>query len=433
MSHTYDFVIIGSGFGGSISALRLAQKGYRVLVIERGRRFAMTDFPKTSWDFRNYLWKPEVGMRGIFSLSFFDHVTVLHGVGVGGGSLGYANTLPTPKDAFFTTGSWAGLADWKEDLAPHYETVLTMLGATQNPRLGQADRILQQIARDIGRQDDFHPTRVAVYFGAPGKRVPDPFFEGAGPERVGCTFCGACMTGCKVGAKNTLDRNYLYLAEALGVEVVAETEVTAVRPRSSGGYRVETQQAFGRPRRTSFRAARVIFAGGVLGTVPLLLKMREDPEGLPKLSPRVGDLVRTNNEALIGVINPRAKEDLDGGVAITSILHTDEHSHLEPVRSGKGSDMFRILSLPHAPGETLGERIRGAITGYVKDPLTWARFYTRRDLSPVGVTLLYMRTLESTLSLRLEGKARRLVTHLDDPSQAPRAKVKMIATARIAR
>ena len=422
MRGDFDFIIIGSGFGGSVSALRLAEKGYSVLVLERGRRFGMKDFPKTNWDLRNYMWNPKAGMRGILSLSFFDHVTVLHGVGVGGGSLGYANTLPTPKDAFFETGSWKGLADWKAELAPHYERVLTMLGAAENPRLGEPDRILGEIAREVGREEDFHRTRVGVFFGEPGRTVPDPFFGGAGPERTGCTFCGACMTGCRVGAKNTLDRNYLHLAEALGVEVLAETEVTALRARDGGGYVVETKEAFGRHRRReSFGARSVVLAGGVLGSVPLLLKMREDPRGLPKLSPRVGDQVRTYNEALIGVVNPDTTADMTRGVAITSIFHTDEHSHLEPVRAGKGADMFRILSLPHAPGKTLGARVRGAIAGYVKDPLLWAKFYTRRDLSPAGVTLLYMRTLESTLSLSLEGRARRLVTRLDDPTSAPRA------------
>lgn len=416
----YDFVIIGSGFGGGVCALRLVDKGYRVLVIEKGRRFAPSDFPKNNWDLRNYMWNPAAGMRGFFQMSLFDHVSVLHGVGVGGGSLGYANTLPTPGDAFFDGGTWAGLADWKEELAPHYATALRMLGAAENPRLTAPDHVLRDIARDIGREAHFHPTRVGVFFGEPGRSVPDPYFDGAGPGRVGCTFCGACMTGCRVGAKNTIDRNYLYLAENAGVTVRSETEVTAVRARP-GGYLVETRPSFGRGRPGEVRARGVVFAGGVLGSVPLLLKMRADPDGLPALSPRVGDHVRTNNEAIIGVVNPDTEHDFTEGVAITSILHTDEHSHLEPVRSGEGSDFFRVLALPHSPGDTLGERVKGAIAGFVKDPKTWARFYTKRQLAGCGVSLLYMQTLESTLSLRLEGRSRKLVTKLDDPSRAPKA------------
>ena len=419
MSDHHDFVIVGSGFGGSVSALRLSEKGYRVLVLEKGRRFRPEDFPKTNWDLRRWMWMPNLGLRGFFQMSFFEHVTILHGVGVGGGSLTYANTLPIPSDSFFRADSWSHLADWKSELEPHYRTAQRMLGAARNPRWTTGDHVLAEIAQDIGRPDQHHLADVGVFFGEPGRRVPDPYFGGEGPERVGCIHCGACMTGCRPGAKNTLDKNYLYLAEKRGVTVRAETEVVAIRPRAGGGYVLETRGSFGGGRQ-SFTADRVILAGGVLGTVPLLLEMQADAAGLPQLSRRLGERVRTNNEALIGVIAPD-QQDLSEGVAITSILHTDEHSHIEPVRSGKRSDMFRILSLPHAPGDTLGARVRGALTGYVKDPHTWAKFYTRRDLAPSGVILLYMRTLESTLSFRLEGRARRLVTRLDDPAQGPKA------------
>ena len=219
----YDWVIIGSGFGGSVSAHRLTQKGYKVLVIEKGRRFADEDFPKTNWDLKRWMWDPALGLKGIFKMSFMKHMTVLHGVGVGGGSLVYANTLPTPKTPFFRSGSWSTLADWETELAPHYATAKRMLGATPNPLTTQGDRVMKEIAQDMGREEHFHPTEVAVYFGEPNKKVPDPYFEGEGPDRVGCTFCGACMTGCRVGAKNTLVKNYLYLAEKNGAEVVPET------------------------------------------------------------------------------------------------------------------------------------------------------------------------------------------------------------------
>ena len=422
LENDWDFVIVGSGFGGSVSALRLTEKGYRVLVIEKGRRFAPSDFPKTNWDVKRWLWQPQLGLRGIFQMSFMRHVTILHGVGVGGGSLVYANTLPMPKDAFFTNGSWAGLADWKKELARHYATAKTMLGAAPNPSMTRGDKVLQEIAKDIGRESDFHPTDVAVFFGKPNETVPDPYFAGEGPERTGCNFCGACMTGCRVGAKNTLDRNYLYLAEKRGAQVLPETEVLAVRA-TTGGYHIETTSEDG-PR--TFGAARVIFAGGVMGTIPLLLKMKRDPNGLPKLSEKVGKAVRTNSEALIAVLSPNPEEDFSKGVAITSILHTDEHSHIEPVRYGAGSGFFRTLLMPHAPGDNVLVRLGGTVRSLLRQPLTWARALTVRDLAKQSQILLYMRTLEGTLSLELgrsalTGFSEGLVTALDAGTKAPQA------------
>jgi cholesterol oxidase len=421
-----DWIVIGSGFGGSVSALRLAEKGYRVLVLEKGKRFAKEDFPKTNWDLRRWMWMPAAGLQGIFQMSFFEHVTILHGVGVGGGSLVYANTLPLPKDGFFQSKSWAHLADWRAELDPHYATARRMLGATPNPRETPGDRVLRDIAREMGREHDHHTTDVAVYFGEPGKRVKDPFFGGEGPDRVGCTFCGACMTGCRVGAKNTLDQNYLYLAEKRGAQVRPETEVLAVRPRPGGGFVVETKDTFGGAgSKRTFQADRVIFAGGVMGTIPLLLKMREDAGGLPALSAHVGDFVRTNSEALIGVVAPD-RDDLSEGIAITSILHTDDHSHIEPVRYAAGSGFFRTMVLPHAPGPTVLARLAGAVRGFAHQPGLWARSFVVDDFAKRSQVLLYMRTLDGTLSLRMGRSAytafrRGLVTKLDDPSQAPRA------------
>ena len=424
MDTHFDWIVIGSGFGGSVSALRLSEKGFRVLVVEKGRRFGVDDFPRDNWDLRRWMWMPSVGLRGFFRMSFLNHVTVLHGVGVGGGSLTYANTLPMPRLGFFESRSWAALADWRRELEPHYATARRMLGSAPNPRLTRTDEVLREIAGDLGRQDDFHTTDVAVFFGEPGRRVPDPYFEGKGPERTGCTFCGACMTGCRVGAKNTLDRNYLYLAERLGAQVMPETEVTAVRPRPHGGYVVETRPSLGRGAARVLSADRVVFAGGVMGTVPLLLRMREDSSGLPKLSPRVGDAVRTNNEALMGIIAPSEEQDLSKGVAITSILHTDDHSHLEPVRYGSGSGFFRTLALPYSPGPTVLARVAGALRGLAARPGLWARALTVRDFARHSQVLLYMRTLESTLSMRLgrgvlTGFRKGLVTRLDDPGRAP--------------
>ncbi|HEX7600469.1 MAG TPA: GMC oxidoreductase, partial [Polyangiaceae bacterium] len=289
------------------------------------------------------------------------------------------------------------LADWQRELAPHYATAARMLGANRNPKWTTGDRVLAEIAKDMGRAEHHHLADVAVFFGEPGKRVPDPYFGGEGPDRIGCTFCGACMTGCRPGAKNTLDKNYLYLAEKRGAKVRAETEVTAIRPRPGGGYALETRPSFGGGARVVFTADRVVLAGGVMGTLPLLLEMQADPKGLPRLSPRLGERVRTNNEALIGVVAPD-QPDLSDGIAITSILHTDEHSHIEPVRYGAGSGFFRLLALPHASAPTAAGRIVGALRGFARQPSSWARAFTVRDWAAKSQILLYMRTLESTIT-----------------------------------
>jgi cholesterol oxidase len=430
MSEHFDWVIVGSGFGGSVSALRLAEKGYRVAVLEKGRRFASRDFPKSNWDLRRWLWMPGAGMKGFFQMSFMEHVTIFSGVGVGGGSLTYANTLPTPTRGFFDAPSWAHLGDWERELEPHYRTARRMLGAATVPVMTRGDRVIREIAKDLGREEHFHPTDVGVFFGEAGKRVPDPYFDGEGPDRTGCTHCGACMTGCRVGAKNTLDLNYLYLAEKRGVDVRAETEVTAIRPREArpanggtpgaSGYAVETQRADGT--RSRVTADRVVLAGGVMGTVPLLLKMKADPEGLPRLSDRVGHSVRTNSESLFGVI--ARGQDFSKGVAITSILDTDDHSHIEPVRYGAGSGFFRMLILPHSPGPTAITRLAGAARGLARHPIQWAKALTVPDFARASQVLLYMRTLEGTMRLELgrnafTGFRKGLVTRLDDANDAP--------------
>ena len=423
----WDWIVVGSGFGGSVSALRLVEKGYRVLTIEKGRRFARDEFPKTNWDVRRWLWKPEAGLKGIFQMSFLRHVTILHGVGVGGGSLVYANTLPTPTAGFFESESWSHLADWEKELRPHYATAKRMLGATEFPYETPAEKVLSEIAEDIGRPEHFHKAEVAVFFGEPGVEVPDPYFDGEGPARVGCIQCGACMTGCRYGAKNTLDLNYLWLAERRGLRIEAETEVTAVRPLGAGGYRVEVRSSLDEaiPDRT-FTAENVVFAGGVMGTVPLLLRLREDRAALPKLSGRVGDSVRTNNEALLGIIQPDPEADVSHGIAITSILHTDDHSHIEPVRYGAGSGFFRLLGLPHSPGRTIPGRLLGAAGRFARHPVRWTRALTLPDWASHTQILLYMRTLESTLSFRLgrsvyTGFGRGLVSRVDPGSTAPSA------------
>jgi cholesterol oxidase len=422
----YDWIIVGSGFGGSVSALRLSEKGYRVLVIERGRRFAPDDFPKNNRDLKNWLWNPSRGLRGIMQMSFLKHVTVMHGVGVGGGSLAYANTLPMPDEHFFHAPSWGELANWREELGPHYATAKRMLGAAEVPIRGEADEILGEIAREIGREDHHRGAEAAVFFGTPNERVRDPYFGGQGPERVGCNFCGACTTGCRVGAKNTLDQNYLYLAEERGARIVAESEVTAVRPTAASGYVVETRGSFDTEEVASFTCDRLVFSGGVMGTVPLLLRMKEDPAGLPNLSERVGDSIRTNNESVIGVITPEETHDFSSGLVINTIVQTDEHSHLEAVRYGKGSGFIRFLMFPFAPGGHWTTRFGKAILGFLRQPVLWMRSLRVSDHARQSLILLYMRSLEGTLRLRLgrsvlTGFRRGPVTELHDGSAPPSA------------
>jgi len=398
-----DFLIIGSGFGGSVSALRLAEKGYSVRVLEKGRRFAAADFPKSNWNLKRWLWMPEVGFRGFFKMTFLRHVTVLSGVGVGGGSLVYANTLPVPADEFFAAASWSHLADWKSELAPHYATARRMLGANPNPKQTFADDVMKELASELGISDQLTRADVGVFFGEPGVTVPDPYFGGKGPARSGCTHCGACMVGCRHGAKNTLDRNYLYLAERLGVRVEPDTMVYDVRP-ADDGYEVRAHVHRGSD--VSYRARRVIFAGGVLGTVPLLLALKET--SLPALSPRLGEFVRTNSEVLVGVTTERRDRDFSEGVAITSFLQTGARSHVEPVRYPRGSGFFRLLAMPHAPGPTIFARFANAIGLAMKHPWKTIRAFLTPDFGRYAIILLYMRTDDGRLAFRLGRTARNL-------------------------
>jgi cholesterol oxidase len=401
----WDYVIVGSGFGGSVSALRLVEKGYRVLVLEKGGRLGADDFPKTNWNLKRWLWRPELGFRGLFKMTFLPHLTAVTGVGVGGGSLVYANTLPVPKESFFSAPSWGSLAAWKEELAPHYQTAKRMLGATRNPRLTVVDDVVKEIGEEMGRGDSFHPTDVAVYFGEPGVTVADPYFDGEGPARTGCNSCGGCMLGCRFGAKNTLDKNYLYLAEKRGLVIEPDTEVTWVRPSPEGGYDVTARHGTSplpslREERRH-RAKNVIFSGGVLGTTELLLRLKQSDEGLPRLSERLGDYVRTNSEVLMGIVSERRDKDLSKGIAIGSILHTDESSHLEPVRYPAGAGFFRLLALPHAPGDSLAERLAHAAGMVLRHPLKTLKAWLVPDWARNTMVLLYMRALEGHIRLRL--------------------------------
>ncbi len=403
MQYDYDYIIVGSGFGGSVSALRLTEKGYRVLVVEKGKRWDPADFPETNWNLKRWLWLPLFRFQGIFKMTIMRHVGILSGVGVGGGSLMYANTLPRPSQNFYDTGSWAGLADWKEELAPHYSEAERMLGATENPGLYDSDEALRAVAAGIGKEAQFEPTRVAVFFGEADQEVADPYFEGRGPRRSGCNFCGSCMTGCRYNAKNTLDKNYLYLAEKGGAEILAEKKVIRVEPLGNNGgeegYRLLLKDSSGLYRRRRTLSARgVILAGGVLGTVRLLLNMKKSY--LPGLSEQVGAGIRTNNESLALVHSRNKEKDFSKGVAIGSIFPPDKDTHLEPVRYGSGSGFWKLLGVPLTHGRTMLGRILKLIWSFISHPGKWFRVWFSKDFAKESVILLFMQHIDSTLKLK---------------------------------
>lgn len=399
----YDYIIIGSGFGGSVSALRLSEKGYKVLVIEKGKWYKAKDFPKTNWNFRKWLWIPALRFFGIMKLTVFRHVAVLSGTGVGGGSLVYANTLPIPKSSFFKTGSWSKLHDWENELAPHYKEAQRMLGATKTPKLFDGDIGLQKVAQKMGIEDKFDATEVAVYFGEENVTKADPYFDGMGPERTGCNFCGACMTGCRNNSKNTLDKNYLYLAQKHGAEILAENEVYDVSPISSvdgtNGYEVSIKSSTKLiTKRRKVKSKGVIFSGGVLGTIKLLLKLKTT--SLPHISDRLGQDIRTNNETLVSVSTLDKDKNFSKGVAISSILDTDEHSHLEIVRYAEGSNAWKLIHLPYVTGKNIFNRLAKVIISLVKSPIQYFKIYFMNSWAKKTVVLLFMQTLDSTLKFK---------------------------------
>lgn len=374
LNSVFDFVIIGSGFGGSVSALRLTEKGYRVLVLERGKRFDSEDFPKTNWSLTKYLWMPRLRCFGIQGLTFFKDMWVLNGSGVGGGSLVYACTLIRPGQAFFEAEEWRHLADWESELAPHYQTAERMLGVSQNPKLWPADHLLYEISQELGQEHTFEHTPVSIFFGEPGQPVPDPYFDGAGPERVGCIHCGGCMVGCRHNAKNSLDKNYLYLAEKFGAQVLPEANVIDIRPlygaqSDQARYQVVYQRATDwiRFRRYNVRARNVIVSAGVVGTLDLLLSCRDETGSLPRLSPQLGIKVRSNSEALMGVTAYADAVDYAEGVSISSHFWIDDVTNIEPVRYSTGSSFMRSLTLPlikmsGSPWRRLAISIRSGLT-----------------------------------------------------------------------
>jgi cholesterol oxidase len=403
----YDYVVVGSGFGGSVCAARLSEKGYSVLVLEQGKRFRDPDFARSNWQFWKYVWMPSIRAHGIMQISLLQGLMVLHGAGVGGGSLGYANVLEIPTPETFATPAWNQTAAWGELLQPFYRMAQRMLGSTRNPALGAADLVLRELADEAGQADTFRATEVGVFFGEPAKPCPDPYFGGEGPERAGCQQCGACMVGCRHNAKNTLPKNYLYFAEKHGTRIQAESEVVDVRPvpgraqdaRYEVAYRSSTGFGF-RPRKT-VHARNVIFATGVMGTLDLLLRLRDEKRSLPEISPRLGEMVRTNSEALLGSVARHSQVDYSQGVAITSIYNLNATTRVEPVRYPDGSSLMRLISAPLVDlDDKIGRRILNSIAWVVRHPLDFARAMVLPGWAHNTTILLIMQNLDNRMRLR---------------------------------
>ncbi|UCH61964.1 MAG: GMC family oxidoreductase [Fidelibacterota bacterium] len=400
----FDYIIIGSGFGGSVAALRLSEKGYRVAVIEQGRLYRPHDFPRTNWNLRKFLWMPRLGLYGIQAMTLLKDVFIFHGTGVGGGSLVYAGNLLIPPDEVFEDPAWQG-GNWREKLAPHYETARRMLGVTSHEVISPSDELLRECATDVGRGDTFHVNDVGIYFGEEGVTVPDPFFDGEGPDRTGCTLCGGCMVGCRYGSKNSLDLNYLHLAERLGAEIIPETRVVDVRPSSgNNGYDVIARRVTGflSPRR-EYHAEGVIFSGGTLGTVKLLHRCKAR-DSLPRLSNRLGSKVRTNSEAFVGIQARGKAVDYSQGLAIASGVYPDDDTHIETVHYAKGQTVMYLLGTVLTGGGKPWPRPLRFLSNVLLHPLQFLGGFWPFGRAERSIILLVMQKISNWL--RLEYKRR---------------------------
>ncbi|MEV8193013.1 GMC family oxidoreductase [Rhodococcus pyridinivorans] len=397
----YDVLIVGSGFGGSVTALRLVEKGYKVGVLEAGRRYADADFAKTSWDLRRFLWAPKLGCFGIQRVHLLRDCLILAGAGVGGGSLNYANTLYKPPAPFFEDRQWAHITDWQDELSPYYDQAKRMLGVVQYGRMTDADKVIKSVADDMGVGETFIQTPVGVFFGEPGRTVADPYFGGVGPDRTGCIECGECMTGCRHGAKNTLVKNYLGLAERAGAEIVPLTTVTDLRQAADGTWDVITERtgAWVRKRRRTYTAAHVVLAAGTWGTQHLLHHLK-DTGALPELSDKVGELTRTNSESIVGAgkmrIDPGLK--LTEGVAITSSFHPTPDTHIEPVRYGKGSNAMGLLQTLMTDGDGRTPRWVKFLGQVVRNPVKMLRMLSVHRWSERTIIALVMQNLDNSIT-----------------------------------
>ena len=409
MNQVYDYVIIGSGFGGSVSAMRLTEKGYSVLILERGKRFEDQDFPRTNWNLPKFLWLPALRFFGIFEMTFMNGLLALHGSGVGGGSLMYGNVLIEPDDRLFNAPSWKHLNDWKTELGPHYVTARRMLGVTRNPRLFKADEICKEIAQELGRGDSFEPLPVGVFFGRENETVPDPFFGGAGPARTGCNFCGGCMVGCRYGAKNTLMKNYLYFAERNGAKIIPQVKARDIQPLPAGredGARYEVRfsssTAFVIRPEKRILARNVIVAAGTIGTLELLFHCRDVTQSLSRISQTLGNRVRTNSENILGAIARDGDTDYSRGIAITSIFSADEVTRVEPVRYSEGSSFIRVMTAPLIENaKSVPARILKSLWEIIRRPYDFLNDKFLPNWARKITILLVMQTEENLTRIRL--------------------------------
>jgi cholesterol oxidase len=404
--YDYDVLVIGSGFGGSVTALRLTEKGYRVGVFESGRRWDAESLPKSNWNARKSIWAPKLGLTGPQRISILGKCIVFSGAAVGGGSIIYGNTLYQPLDPFYRDKQWAHITDWKAELAPYYDQAKRMLGVEPNPRLTPADEVVKQIADDLGVGHTFHATDVGVFFseGHEGQEVDDPYFGGAGPRRAGCIHCARCFTGCPHNAKNTTPKNYLYLAEQAGAQVHPLTTVTSVRSLDGGGYQVETVRANGTLRRgkKTYTAEQVVFAAAALGTQKLLHKLKDNGT-LPALSPRLGELTRSNSEEILGTVAKKRGTDFAQGIAITSSIHPEPNTHLEVCHYGKGQNALFMQTVPMVDGGAF--RFVRFLLAIVLHPVVFLRSLNARHASERSVLLLFMQSLDNSLtSYRRRGR-----------------------------
>ncbi len=406
--HEYDFVIIGSGFGGSVSALRLVEKGYRVAVVEQGKRWTPEKMPYKSWHIWRWFWQPNLGLRGFFSMKLFKHALMVRGCAVGGGSITYANTMLRPGARAFENGSWAGLSKWFEELRPHYDTASKMLGVIENRILGPGDHILKKTADSLGVGNTFYRTQVAVFQAkegeAQGKTHPDPYFGGEGPERATCIACGACMMGCRHNAKNSLDKNYLFFAEKKGAKVFAETKVTNLKVcgalDGSDGFEVSTT-------RGRIKTQEVIFSASTLGTLELLFQFKENGS-LPQLSEKLGTQVCTNSESLVGIRIPGSKEDLSKGIAIGSGIYIDDHTHIEALRYSHEGNLMALTTTIMTRG-ALGKGrmliwLRNLFLLFIRHPLQFVKIHMPFRWAQEMAIFLCMQALDGSIEMKWKRK-----------------------------